>query len=65
MMDAAVTVLSVADALQYVPTNRVLDGVDLMPVLKEGGQPARKPHLRLASTRLEQNLQLSAPGVLA
>ena len=39
MMDAAVTVLSVADALQYVPTNRVLDGVDLMPVLKEGGSP--------------------------
>jgi arylsulfatase A len=36
MMDASVTLLSVADALQQVPTNRVLDGMDLLPVLQSG-----------------------------
>lgn len=34
MMDASVTVLSVADALKHVPPGRELDGVDLMPVLQ-------------------------------
>lgn len=35
MMDASVTVLAAAGALQYVPTNRVLDGENLLPL--QGG----------------------------
>lgn len=34
MMDASVTVLAAADALKYVPEDRQLDGMDLLPILK-------------------------------
>ena len=36
MMDAAVTVLTAAEAMSHVPADRTLDGVDLMPVLENG-----------------------------
>lgn len=36
MMDAAVIVLAAAEAAAFVPAGRELDGVDLMPVLKDG-----------------------------
>lgn len=34
MMDASVTLLAAADALQYVPGGRTLDGIDLRPLLQ-------------------------------
>ena len=42
MMDAAVTVLTVADALQHVPSGRELDGIDLMSVLQSGASVANR-----------------------
>jgi arylsulfatase A-like enzyme len=38
MMDASVTVLAAADALKYVPKDRQLDGMDLLPILKGKSQ---------------------------
>jgi arylsulfatase A len=41
MMDASVTMLAAGDAMQHVPQDRKLDGMDLLPILQGKSEPVR------------------------